>query len=119
MGERAKVILNEFSAKSMLMRDTVDLNKFYTADLKLMIEVAKKEIKKLQEENILLKASEPMSKLAEDYGYKSEVEKLTNIIQATKNNVLKDISMIKIYKDMSKEEIINRLESTLIILGDK
>ena len=47
MGERAKVILNEFSAKSMLMRDTVDLNKFYTADLKLMIEVARKEIERL------------------------------------------------------------------------
>ena len=62
MGERAKVILNEFSAKSMLMRDTVDLNKFYTADLKLMIEVAKQEIKKLQEEK------------------DKEIERLNNII---------------------------------------
>lgn len=55
MGERAKIILNEYSAKSMLMRDAIDLDKFYTADLKLMIEVAKKEIKKLEQENESLK----------------------------------------------------------------
>ena len=44
MGERAKVILNEYSAKNLLMRDTLDLDKFYTADLKLFVEVARKEI---------------------------------------------------------------------------
>lgn len=47
MGERAKIILNEYSAKSLLMRDTLDLDKFYTADLKLFVEVARKEIKRL------------------------------------------------------------------------
>ena len=51
MGERAKVILNEYSAKNLLMRDTLDLDKFYTADLKLFVEVARKEIERLQEEN--------------------------------------------------------------------
>lgn len=50
MGERAKVILNEYSAKSLLMRDTLNLDKFYTADLKLFIEVARKEIKRLNNE---------------------------------------------------------------------
>ena len=44
MGARAKVILNEYSAKNLLMRDTLDLDKFYTADLKLFVEVARKEI---------------------------------------------------------------------------
>lgn len=44
MGKRAKVILNEYSAKNLLMRDTLDLDKFYTADLKLFVEVARKEI---------------------------------------------------------------------------
>ncbi len=39
-----------------------------------------KEIEKLREENLLLRASEPMSKLAEDYGYKAEVEKLNRLI---------------------------------------
>lgn len=47
MGERAKIILNEYSAKSLLMRDTLDLDKFYTADLKLFVEVARKEIERL------------------------------------------------------------------------
>ena len=47
MGERAKVILNEYSAKNLLMRDTLDLDKFYTADLKLFVEVARKEIERL------------------------------------------------------------------------
>lgn len=39
-----------------------------------------KEIEKLREENLLLRASEPMSKLQEDYGYKAEVEKLNRLI---------------------------------------
>lgn len=50
MGERAKVILNEYSAKDLLMRDTLNLDKFYTTDLKMFIEVARKEIKRLNEE---------------------------------------------------------------------
>lgn len=87
MGERAKVILNEYSAKNLLMRDTLDLDKFYTADLKLFVEVARKEIERLQEENLLLKASEPMSKLAEDYGYKAETERLNNIINNLNNGI--------------------------------
>lgn len=49
MGEKAKIILNDYSAKSLLYRDTLDLDKFYTADLKLMCEIARKEIKELQE----------------------------------------------------------------------
>lgn len=48
-----------------------------------------------------------------------EIERLNKNIQATKNNILKDISMIKIHRDMSKEEIITRLKSTLIILDRK
>ena len=63
------------------MRDTLDLDKFYTADLKLFVEVARKEIERLQEENLLLKASEPMSKLAEDYGYKTRCEKAIEYIE--------------------------------------
>lgn len=47
MGERAKVILNEYYAKDLLMKDTLDLDKFYTADLKLFVEVARKEIERL------------------------------------------------------------------------
>lgn len=50
MGERAKIILNEYFAKSLLMRDTLDLDKFYAADLKLFVEVARKEIERLQKE---------------------------------------------------------------------
>jgi len=62
VGERAKIILNEWSAKAMLDRENLDLDKFYMADLKLMIEVAKKELKdlnnkiaKLEQENSVLK----------------------------------------------------------------
>ena len=50
MGEKAKIILNEYSAKSLLMKDNLDLNKFYTADLKLFVEVAREEIKVLYTE---------------------------------------------------------------------
>ena len=86
MGERAKVILNEYSARDLLKRDTLDLDKFYTADLKLFVEVARKEI-----------------------------ERLNKTIQVARNNILSDISMIKNEK-MSKEEIINRLQSTLSLI---
>ena len=63
MGERAKVILNEYSAKNLLMRDTLDLDKFYTTDLKLFVEVARKEILRLQtqlqqKENIIKEVRE-------------------------------------------------------------
>ena len=59
MGERAKVILNEYSAKNLLMRDTLDLDKFYTADLKLFVEVARKEIERLN--NIINKGIEAIN----------------------------------------------------------
>lgn len=49
MGERAKVILNEYTAKSLLMRDSLDLDKFYNPDLKLLIKAAKEEIKRYEE----------------------------------------------------------------------
>ena len=89
MGERAKITLNEWSAKAMLTRENLDLDNFYMADLKLMIEAARKEIKKLQEENLLLRASEPMSKLQEDYGYKEEVNRLNNIIYELEKDLYK------------------------------
>ena len=44
-----------------------------------------KEIERLQEENLLLKASEPMSKLAEDYGYKTRCEKAIEYIEKWQN----------------------------------
>lgn len=59
MGERAKIILNEYSAKNLLMRDTLDLDKFYTADLKLFVEVARKEIERLN--NIINKGIEAIN----------------------------------------------------------
>jgi len=48
--------------------------------IKKLLEKKDKEIEKLQEENLLLRASESMSKLAEDYGYKVEVERLNKIL---------------------------------------
>lgn len=47
MGDKAKVILNEYSACDLLHKGTINPDKFYTADLKLIIEVAQREIKKL------------------------------------------------------------------------
>lgn len=47
MGERAKITLNEYNAKSLLKRDNLNLDSFYTSDLKTLIEVAQKEYKRL------------------------------------------------------------------------
>ena len=93
MGERAKVILNEHFAKALLRKDTLDLDKFYTADLKLFVEVARKEIKSLDNKEI----------------------ELQETIRLANNNILKDISMIKTI-GMEKQEIIQRLIETSKIL---
>ena len=69
MGKRAKVILNEYSAKNLLMRDTLDLDKFYTADLKLFVEVARKEIERLN--NIINELEKEIDRLLERQ-YESE-----------------------------------------------
>ena len=72
MGERAKVILNEYSARDLLKRDTLDLDKFYTADLKLFVEVARKEIKNLN--NIINELEkwleEDLKQVYRDAGYR-------------------------------------------------
>ena len=47
MGERAKVTINEYTALSLLKRKDLDLDKFYSSDLKILGKVDKKEIKKL------------------------------------------------------------------------
>ena len=67
MGERAKVILNEYSARDLLKRDTLDLDKFYTADLKLFVEVARKEIKSLN--NIIGEATDRAIHIQKTFGY--------------------------------------------------
>lgn len=46
MGERAKIMLNEYTAKALLKRDDLDLDKFYSTDIKTMVKVAQQELKK-------------------------------------------------------------------------
>lgn len=76
MGERAKVILNEYSAKNLLMRDTLDLDKFYTADLKLFVEVARKEIERLN--NIINKLEKYCIEEIEDYSKEIKSQYITD-----------------------------------------
>lgn len=47
MGEKAKIILNEYVAKELLQQGRIDVDKFYTADLKLLVSIAQKEMQKL------------------------------------------------------------------------
>lgn len=46
MGERAKIMLNEYTAKALLKRDDLDLDNFYSTDIKTMVKVAQQELKK-------------------------------------------------------------------------
>ena len=46
MSERAKIMLNEYTAKALLKRDDLDLDKFYSTDIKMMVKVAQQELKK-------------------------------------------------------------------------
>ena len=82
MGERAKIILNEYSAKSLLMRDTLDLDKFYAADLKLFVEVARKEIVRL---NDIINELEKYK-----YAYESIIKSLKGNINFLKRNELSE-----------------------------
>ncbi len=65
------------------------------------LEEKDREIERLQEENLLLKASEPMSKLAEDYGYKTRCEKAIEYIE-NKNKYLDKENYYQVfeYRDM-------------------
>ena len=75
----------------------IDLDKISKNELATILIDKDKEIERLQEENLLLKASEPMSKLAEDYGYKAEAERLNNIIVDI-NKILNDDDLCHIEK---------------------
>ena len=50
--------------------------------------------------------------------YKKEIERLNNNINATRNCILKDISILKNRK-ISNEEMITRLEATLKIIENE
>lgn len=50
MGERAKIIVNEYIAKEMLYKDNLDVDKLYSSDLRILVKAANKEIEKLTEE---------------------------------------------------------------------
>ena len=40
------MMLNEYTAKALLKRDDLDLDKFYSTDIKTMVKVAQQELKK-------------------------------------------------------------------------
>ena len=47
MAERAKIIINEYTALEILRQKNIDFDKFFTGDLKTFCIVAKKEIDRL------------------------------------------------------------------------
>lgn len=66
MGEKAKLTINEPIAIALIKKDDLDLDKFYSADLKIFVKAAAKEIKRLEnlnqqliKENDLLKVNYP------------------------------------------------------------
>ena len=109
MGERAKVILNEYSAKNLLMRDTLDLDKFYTADLKLFVEVARKEIERLN--NIINELKKENSRLRkkikelkeENKQFKDNWDKLKEWLESNWEES-QDIWFVKIINKMQELE---------------
>ena len=79
MGERAKIIVNEYSALELLKRKDLDLDKFYSSDLKIFINAAKQEIEKLN--NIIDKQDRDITTLTKDK------IKLKNIINELKKKI--------------------------------
>ena len=110
MGARAKVILNEYSAKNLLMRDTLDLDKFYTADLKLFVEVARKEIERLN--NIINELSKENQELIEKtklfhknrvFSLEYDKETLRDMVLEYQEKIDKALEKINDYKIYCKE----------------
>lgn len=98
MGERAKLLLNEYSAKGLLYREELNLDNFYTADLKLMIEVARKEIERLN--NII-----------------NELEKYCKEEIEEGNNALEQLSML--YNSSETESYIKGQQAKCNHILDK
>ena len=92
MGERAKIIVNEYSALELLKRKDLDLDKFYSSDLKIFINAAKQEIEKLN--NIIDKQDRDITTLTKDK------IKLKNIINELEKY------LIKVIETSSKHEQI-------------
>ena len=44
MGEKAKMIMNEYTGLGILLRPDFDVNKFYSSDLKVFIKTARKAL---------------------------------------------------------------------------
>ena len=65
MGERAKIMLNEYTAKALLKRDDLDLDKFYSTDIKMMVKVAQQELKK--KDNIIDELEKWLIKHIDEY----------------------------------------------------
>lgn len=55
MGEKAKITLNNVLALQLFKNENLDLSKFYTPDLKLMIRAGSQELNRLIGENKALK----------------------------------------------------------------
>lgn len=73
MGEKAKITVNEPIAIAIIKKDDLDLDKFYSADLKIFVKAAAKEIKRLDNLNQqLIKENEVLKTLipsSEQYTY--------------------------------------------------
>ncbi len=72
------------------------------------------KIKKLQEENLLLRASEPMSKLVDDYGYKAKNEEAIKLIKKWR------VNPTSYFENMRGSLIVPKVETDrlLKLLGD-
>ena len=88
MGERAKIMLNEYTAKALLKRDDLDLDKFYSTDIKMMVKVAQQELKK--KDNII----NELEKWVKDYIEKYDVPD-TDFICAYLRDILDKIEALK------------------------
>ena len=58
-------MLNEYTAKALLKRDDLDLDKFYSTDIKMMVKVAQQELKK--KDNIIDELEKWLIKHIDEY----------------------------------------------------
>ena len=84
MGERAKVIVNKYTALELLKRKDLDLDKFYSSDLKIFINVLREELDRC------IKANERAIKLLKEAGsYDEETKTFCDDVYQELPNILK------------------------------
>ena len=89
MGERAKVIVNEYTARELVKRDDFNVDKFYCSDLRTFVEVLRTENKMLNNNmNNAIELLKSLKVFWNKYTHDNSIEigQIENVINVIRGN---------------------------------